>query len=96
MSVTSLQLKQEAIRLRLEKRMSFAEISRAIGVAKGTLSGWLRPHPLTAEEVTAKVRAAKRYAAPKKSHGEESKYHRALNGQAMLPQQGQRQSMRCD
>jgi transposase-like protein len=85
--MTPSQLKQEAIRLRVNERMSFTEISQATGLSKSTLSGWLQPYPLLEEEVKAKMRAAKRYVAPKKSHDEESKHYRALAGRELLPQQ---------
>lgn len=41
----------EAIRLRTDERMSLREICRALPVSKATLSGWLRPYPLTDSEV---------------------------------------------
>ena len=48
------ELKEECIRLRVEQRLSLNEISRATGAPKGTLSAWLRLHPLSPSEVRAK------------------------------------------
>lgn len=48
------ELKEECIRLRVEQRLSLNEISRATGAPKGTLSAWLRLHPLSPSEVQAK------------------------------------------
>ena len=42
--------KVEAIRLRVEQRLSLSEIVVALGVSKGSASTWLRDHPLTKEE----------------------------------------------
>ena len=50
--------KEEAIRLRVEQRMSFKEIATATGVSKASLSLWLKGHPLTEEEL-AKRKADK-------------------------------------
>ena len=44
------ELSQEAIRLRVEGRLSLREIAEVTGAAKGSLSGWLKPYPLTEEE----------------------------------------------
>ncbi|HEX8847443.1 MAG TPA: hypothetical protein VF791_22555 [Pyrinomonadaceae bacterium] len=61
-------LKAEAIRLRVEQRMSLREIAAITGAAKGSLSLWLQPYPLTDDEKRARSKAAKRYVTPKKSH----------------------------
>ncbi len=78
MGTTKPDLKAEAIRLRLEERLSLREISTLTGAAKGSLSLWLKPHPLTEEEKRARSKAAKRYITPKKSHGEESRHYKAV------------------
>lgn len=43
-------LQQQAIRLRVEERLSIGEIQARTGASKGSLSTWLRPYPLTKEE----------------------------------------------
>lgn len=43
-------LREEAIRLRKEERLSYKEIRERLGVSKGSLSGWLGDMPLTSEE----------------------------------------------
>lgn len=52
-------LKAEALRLRRGERLSLNEIVKRLGgrVSKGTLSLWLRDHPLDDEERQAKIRA---------------------------------------
>jgi len=44
-------LKEEAIRLRTEERLSYSEIKERLDVAKSTLSYWLRDYPLSEEEI---------------------------------------------
>lgn len=76
--------RSKAILLRTEKRMSFSEISEELGVAKGTLSYWLKKYPLTKEEVKKKAsenlakynREKKKY--PGQDRGTESKYHKMI------------------
>lgn len=77
MGIAKLDLKAEAIRLRVEERLSLREIAAFTSTAKGSLSVWLRPYPLTDEEKKTRSRIAKRYVTPKKSHGEESKHYQA-------------------
>ncbi len=79
------ELKAEAIRLRLEERLSLSEIETAIGAARSSLSVWLKPYPLTDEEKRTRNKLANRYATPKKSHGEESKHNRAVIWQNLKP-----------
>ena len=74
------------MRLRVVERMSLSEIARATGISQSGLSVLLRSYPLTQEETLAKNRAGKCLVSRKKSHGEESKYHRALDGKELLPQ----------
>lgn len=78
MGIAKPDLKAEALRLRVEERLSLREIAAITGAAKGSLSIWLQPYPLTDEEKKARSKTAKRYVAPKKSHGEESKHHQAI------------------
>lgn len=87
MSIAKPDLKAEAIRLRVEQRMSLREIAVATGAARGSLSLWLQPYPLTDEEKRARSKMAKRYVTPKKSHGEESKFYRMVAWQTMSRQQ---------
>ena len=87
MGIAKPELKAEAIRLRVEQRMSLREIAEATGAAKGSLSLWLQPYPLTEEEIRARSKLANRYATPKKSHGEESKYYQAIVFQNLTNQQ---------
>ena len=44
-------LREQAIKLRLEKECSYSEIRKRLGVPKSTLSGWLRELPLTKERI---------------------------------------------
>lgn len=44
--------KEQAIKLRIEERLSLKEISEKLNISKGTASLWLRDHPLTTEEIT--------------------------------------------
>jgi len=80
MPPTNQKLRVEARRLRTEDRLSIKEIHEKLGVAKGTLSGWLRDIPLTPDEVKAKQRAARARHNPKlkKSRGVESVYHQQV------------------
>jgi len=79
-------LKAESIRLRVEERLSLREIAVITGAAKGSLSLWLKPYRLTEEERKARSQIAKRYVAPKKDHGEESKYNKIVVGQGLSNQ----------
>ena len=87
MSAANPHLKAEAIRLRVEERRSLREIEVLTKAARSTLSLWLRPYPLTEDERKARSKTAKRYVPPKKSHGEESKHHRAVVAANLAPQQ---------
>ena len=79
------ELKAEAIRLRLEERLSLREIETSTGAARSSLSIGLRPYPLTEEEKIIKSKLAKRYVTPRKSHGEESKHNRAVVWKNLKP-----------
>ena len=48
-------LRQVAVELRVRKRLSYSAIQRKLGVARSTLSYWLREHPLEEKEI-AKLR----------------------------------------
>ncbi len=47
-------LMDEAYILRVEKRLSLSEISKALSISKSTASLWLRNHPLPKSELTAR------------------------------------------
>lgn len=74
------ELAAQAIRLRVQDRRSLREIAEITGASKGSLSGWLKPYPLTEEERRERQKSAKRYATPKKDRGEESRLHQATAG----------------
>ena len=75
--------REEAIRLRVEERLSLPEISSRLGVSKGSVSNWLRSYPLTPEErrarqsMNGKASAAVRRARRVR---EESSLHKLLDG----------------
>ena len=52
-----IEARREAIRLRVEERQSLTEIQRQLGVSKGSLSQWLQPYPLDADELQQRRRA---------------------------------------
>ena len=75
-------LKERAIRLRRDERMSLDEIQRILKCSKSNLSLWLRPYPLTREEL--KQRRRSNLPEPKKKdRGEESKLHASLKGREL-------------
>jgi len=73
-------MKQEAIRLRVEERLAFGELLKMTGASRSSLSTWLKPYPLTEEELRTRRKTAGRYAAPKKERGEVSKFFQATEG----------------
>lgn len=80
--VPNVALKEECIRLRLEKRMSLREISVETGASKGSLSVWLGDYPLSKEE-----KRQRRFGVGKKDRGEESRFHKAVDKQMLSRQQ---------
>src|SRR3989344_2242997 len=44
-------LRQKAIILRIENRLSYSEIQKRLKVPKSTLSYWLQEHPLREDEI---------------------------------------------
>lgn len=66
------ELKAECIRLRVQDRKSLGEIQALTGASKGSLSAWLKPYPLRADELEARSRDRVRYIPPKKDRGEQS------------------------
>ena len=83
MSNSKTELAQEAVRLRVEQRLSLREIAEATGASKGSLSVWLKPFPLTEEELRERQKFACRYVAPKKARGEVSKFFQAVAGREL-------------
>ena len=76
--------KAEAIRLRVEERLSYDEILARVSVSRGSLSLWLKPWPLTAGE-TAERRhrnAPSPSYSPhrRKDRGEESDLSKLVRG----------------
>jgi hypothetical protein len=72
-------LKAECLRLRLDGRRSLKEIHAATGAPMGSISAWLREHPLTPEERRAKEDAGRIRASEshvRKPRGEESHLYR--------------------
>lgn len=51
-------LREECIRLRVEQRMSYDEISTSTEASKGNLHYWLKENPLTEQELKARRGAA--------------------------------------
>ena len=52
--------RDEAVRLRVEGRLSMGEIQRRVGASKGSLGLWLKPHPLDPAELRERRAAALR------------------------------------
>lgn len=65
------------IRLRIEEHLSLREIAERTGVSKGSLSAWLREHPLSPDVLKQKL-AVRSYRAPKKERGTESALHQLV------------------
>ena len=77
-------LKQEAIRLRVEERFSLDDVQARTGISKGTLSVLLRPFPLAADEVFAKMSEASIRNNPlRKYNPEPSKFARMVEDEAI-------------
>jgi len=68
------ELKAECIRLRVQERLSLREIHERTRASKGSLSGWLKPHPLTENEKAARFQG-RRWNPDKKDRGLESPFH---------------------
>ena len=85
MSKAKPELKALCIRLRVEERFSLREIQEKTGASKGSLSRWLRGHPLTNEELAERQRTRKRgeRIGRKKNRGEESTLHAMSRGRPM-------------
>jgi len=51
MALPKKELQAEALRLRVDERKGTNEIAKILGVSKGSVSSWLKDHPLTDGEV---------------------------------------------
>jgi hypothetical protein len=77
-------LKQEAIRLRVEERLGIDEIRRRTGMSVGSLSALLRFHPLTSEEVRQKMsRSSMKSNALRRYSAEPSKFAAMVDGEEL-------------
>ena len=77
-------LKQEAIRLRVEERFSLDDVQARTGISIGTLSVLLRPYPLREDELFAKRSASALRNNPlRKYNPEQSKFARMVEGQEL-------------
>ena len=79
--------KTEAIRLRLEERLSLKQIGRKLDVSTSTLSYWLRDYPLDKREISARqsvsARANNQRVMNSFSSRRQSKFHEMV-GQRVL------------
>jgi transposase-like protein len=75
--VSNPEARAEAIKLRVERRLSVREIATEIGVSTGSVGTWLHAYPLSDQEVSER-HSANRYKTPKKDRGLESKFHAAI------------------
>ncbi len=46
------ELREKALKLRLEKKLSYGRIKRIVNVSKGTLSRWLKDYPLSKKRIS--------------------------------------------
>lgn len=71
--------RQEALELRLKKKMSYSQIKKTLGVSKSTLSYWLRDYPLSKERINElRGRSERRIEKFRKTM--RAKRERRLNG----------------
>jgi hypothetical protein len=78
------ELKAEAIRLRIEERLSQEAITKKLKISSGSCSLWLRAFPLTEEEIRERNSHPKRrnsdgYPPSKKLWGAASKHYRKID-----------------
>lgn len=73
------ELKQEAIRLRKQDRLSLREIEEITGASKGSLSKWLKPYPLTDQEKKKRQKNRNR-SHLRKNRGTGSSLHQMAQG----------------
>ena len=79
------ELKAECMRLRVETRLSLREIAEQTGASKGSLSGWLKKHPLT--EAEKQTRRTNRTPPRKKHRGEMSPMFQAYQDKTYTRQE---------
>lgn len=80
-------VKQEAVRLRVEERLSIHDIARRTGLSVGTLSTLLRDYPLSEEEVSERVsEAAIRSNARRRYNPDRSKFAAMVEGENLSTQ----------
>lgn len=72
------EMQAEAVRLRVQERRSIGEIQELTGASKGSLSAWLRPYPLTPEELDVRKHSWVRWRPPRKDRGQVSKHWMAV------------------
>jgi transposase-like protein len=73
--------KEQAIKLRVENKLSIKAINKRLDVPKSTLSYWLKPHPLSKKEMRDRMsKAGKKYGRIPIERGEESSLHKLLDG----------------
>jgi len=77
MSAAKPALKAEVLRLRIDERLSNRDIEALTGASRGSVSAWLRDHPLTEEERRQKIRE-KRTASANPTRSDPSKYAKML------------------
>jgi transposase-like protein len=76
------EVKQEALRLRVEGRLSIDEIKRQTGLSVGTISALLKDYPLSEHEVNERIsHAAIRTNSVRKYSPDQSKFAAALEGE---------------
>ena len=79
-------LRREAVRLRVEKRLTYSEIQMRLGqsLPKSTLSDWLSVHPLSEkEQFSARSAAHHKPRGRKRAKENPSKYYVAVSGQEL-------------
>jgi transposase-like protein len=77
-------LRAECVRLRVEERLSYKEIERKTGASRGSLSLWLRDHPLTDDEKDDRLAYLKQTRKPRLAP---SKFYLVVRGQSMTRSQ---------
>jgi len=81
----SKQIVNEAIRLRVEEQLGLETLSEKLGVAKSTLSRWLKGYPL--DDGVVRVRMQDNGKRFKKYRGDEADIHRVVRAHNLNPSQ---------
>jgi transposase-like protein len=74
--------KEEAIRLRVEHRLSLEVISKQLGVSQSSCSLWLRGYPLSEQEKSTRKPPSTKGIA-RKIRGDRSKFSNVVDGQEL-------------